>query len=523
MAIMYPKNIELYNATKSEKAVFKALEKQLPDTFTVFYSIQWIDEENGIKKESECDFLIFNEQEGFLTCEVKGGSELRFEDGKFILADADGERVLKRSPMQQADESYRYFFNLYMEEYNERFNGTHGSICIFPYYLVNDPVLMDHRTKDTVLDKNDMNDLEKRIKNAFRFCNRRHNTDGRLTKSQKTNFKEMITKRIASKASASSIIEEKEYELEIVNRVQDNLIYFLKNYCRTFISGGAGTGKSWIAYKFAKRALQDGKEVLLTMHSKHLAAFFKTILEGYRNVTIFTFEELIEKDGADVGLCSSVLADKYDNLVFKKYDTIIVDEAQDFDQYQAMIVSMHLKDNNSEFRVFYDLTQNIFDKDFKDGFDIQLPPFILKENLRNTSNIYEWATAETNVGKDITTNQIIGPSPISIVFRKDYELFKYLEDEIVKLVDTEKVSLSSIVLLCDQDNYFKYANKPLGRWKCVNENGADAIKMCLVEDFKGLESNIVFYIHNITTPEKYNYVAFTRAKYILYNLVNKGN
>ena len=59
MAIMYPKNIELYNATLSERKVFKALQKQLPDSYTVFYSVKWVDEINGTKKESECDFLIF--------------------------------------------------------------------------------------------------------------------------------------------------------------------------------------------------------------------------------------------------------------------------------------------------------------------------------------------------------------------------------------------------------------------------------------------------------------------------------
>ena len=33
MATMYPKNIELYNATYSEKKVYKALQEQLPDYY----------------------------------------------------------------------------------------------------------------------------------------------------------------------------------------------------------------------------------------------------------------------------------------------------------------------------------------------------------------------------------------------------------------------------------------------------------------------------------------------------------
>ena len=111
MANMYPKNIELYNATLSEKIVYKALMDQLPNTYTVFYSVQWVDKENESKKESECDFLIFNEQEGFLTCEVKGGRGYKKVDDCFVLIEDDGDRILRRSPMAQSEESSRYFFN----------------------------------------------------------------------------------------------------------------------------------------------------------------------------------------------------------------------------------------------------------------------------------------------------------------------------------------------------------------------------------------------------------------------------
>ena len=520
---MYPKNIELYNATASEKKVFKSLQRQLPDTYTVFYSVQWVDEINGTKKESECDFLIFSEQDGFLTCEVKGGRGLRKENGRFILEEADGDRELKRSPMEQSEESSRYFFKLYGQEYNDSFNGVYGSICIFPFYAVEDTVLLDHRPKEIVLDMNDMDNLEKRIKKAFLFYKSKRPSYGSLTKNQRANFKDMINKKIAAKASAGSIIEAKEYELDIVNRVQDNLVYFLNNYKRTFISGGAGTGKTWIAYKFAKRSSLEGKAVLVTMHSKHLTVLFKKLFQGYKNIDVFSFRDLVDKDGLDSSLESDALLDSYDSASFKKYDVVVVDEAQDFDQYQAMTISLHLKDSESEMRVFYDMTQNVFDKDFKNGFDITFPPFILRENLRNTSSIYEWATSETHLGKEVITNQIIGPSPISYTFKKEYDLKKYLESELTNLIDKEKVTIDSIIILADHDCYNKYLNSQLGRWVCSPEAKDNYIRISLVEDFKGLESNVVFYIHDSNTPENYNYVAFTRAKYYLYDLSFKHN
>jgi len=520
MAVMYPKNIELYDATLSEKKVYKALQKQLPDNFTVFYSVQWVDEINGVKKESECDFLIFSENDGFLTCEVKGGKGFKKVNNKFILEENDGERELRCSPMEQAEESSRYFYKLYSSEYNDNFNGIYGSISLFPFYPVNDVVLMDHRTRDVVLDINDMNNLYLRIKRAFSFYKTKSYSYGSLTKNQKNNFKNMINKKIASQASAGAIIEAKEFEINSVNRIQDNFVYFLKNYNKTFISGGAGTGKTWIAYKFAKKASLEGKNVLITMSSKHLTELFKSLLKGYNNVSVLSFDEMIISDGIDINQTSENMLDSYNSLSYKTYDSIIVDEAQDFDQFQAMIISLHLKNNDSEFRVFYDKTQNVLDKDFKNGFDINIPAFSLRENLRNTSSIYDWAAEKTNLGKEVITNQIIGPLPVSYKFSKQYDLKRELEIEITKLVDRDCVPIESIVVLTDHNNY-NLNHQPLGRWVLSDTISKENIRLSLVEDFKGLESNIVFYIHDIATSEKYNYVAYTRAKYYLYEYTLK--
>ena len=188
MAVMYPKNIELYDATLSEKIVYRELQSQLPDSYTVFYSVQWVDVIEGKKVESECDFLIFSESEGFLTCEVKGGKGYKKVGEHFYLIEKDGERELNRSPMEQAEESSRFFYSLYSSEYNDSFNGVYGSLSLFPFYQVNDPVLLDHRPKEVVLDIDDMPDLGKRIKRVFNFYKTKRYTYGSLTKAQRTNF-----------------------------------------------------------------------------------------------------------------------------------------------------------------------------------------------------------------------------------------------------------------------------------------------------------------------------------------------
>ena len=519
---MYPKNIELYNATFSERLVYNALKDQLPDTYTVYYSVQWVDTQNNKRIESECDFLIFNEQEGFLTCEVKGGKGYRKDGELFILEENDGDRILRRSPMAQAEESSRFFFSLYSRAYNDKFNGTYGSISLFPFYPVNDPVLLDHRPKTIVFDHGDMEDLYRKIKKAFSFYRNKHGVYGSLTSAQRENFKNLINKQIAVQAAAGAIIQSKELELTNLNRIQDNFVYFLSNYNQTLITGGAGTGKSWIAYKFAKKALLSGKRVLVTTFNRQLSAMFRNMLADYQNVSILSFEELVVNDNVQYNENSDVLLEYYADASTIKYDTIIVDEAQDFDKNQALIIVKHLKNPiDSELRVFYDHTQNILNKDFKDGFMISNPPFVLRENLRNTASIHDWATEKTNLGKDVITNQIIGPTPISYVFVNAYEAKQYIETEILKLVIDDKVPLSSIVILADHDCFKGLNNSPLGRWIVSSIESSENLRLALVEDFKGLESDVVFYYHEISTPENYNYVAFTRAKYYLFEIIQK--
>ena len=68
MAIMYPKDLENYECTPTEREMYEAFKKQLPDKYQVFYSIRWFEtNEDNKRVDSECDFLVFDPSFGFLT------------------------------------------------------------------------------------------------------------------------------------------------------------------------------------------------------------------------------------------------------------------------------------------------------------------------------------------------------------------------------------------------------------------------------------------------------------------------
>ena len=64
MAIMYPKSLDEYVPTDSEKLVYYSLKTQLPDQFEVFYSVSWSELEKGKRLiYSEADFVVLDPEQ----------------------------------------------------------------------------------------------------------------------------------------------------------------------------------------------------------------------------------------------------------------------------------------------------------------------------------------------------------------------------------------------------------------------------------------------------------------------------
>ena len=52
-------------------------------------------------------------------------------------------------------------------------------------------------------------------------------------------------------------------------------------------------------------------------------------------------------------------------------------------------------------------------------------------------------------------------------------------------------------------------------------DGTDEIKVSSVEDYKGLEADMIVYVHDKGTTDNLNYIAYTRARYYLMELIMK--
>ena len=526
MAIMYPNDLTQYMPTDSERIVYHELKQQLPDSFSVFYSVKWSTYEHGRLVQSEADFVVESPEHGYLCLEVKGGSGIRVEDDQWYLEDnVYGERKLNVSPYDQAEKSMYYFRNYFSNRYNTSYNGVFGAGVVFPFYAIGDDIKLSEREKNTTIDCRDLNQLYSRIKKLFRMWSGTSYGRRFYSPSQHNAFLEIIRERVAIAAAAGALVRYKENQLGVINRVQDNYVYFLKNVRQFLVRGGAGTGKTWIAMKMAKKESGGGeKHVLFLCQSPHLATLVNTLIGD--TVTVLDTNTLFSRI---ISGFNELQAPLYQGISLRLkpnielFDAIFVDEAQDFTVEWATIVRKLLcNSTESRLGVFYDDVQILREDSFGEGFGIDLKPFLLRENIRNTANIYSWTAEKTKLGTDVVVNPVEGPTPQTESIRDPRQLTHYLEVFFCRYLDEEQLSNGSIAVIVDDvDMFMRSFPDGVAKWKFVRSSvkKEDEIRVFSIEEIKGLEADMVIYIHSADVSENENYIAYTRAKFYLIELI----
>lgn len=399
-----------------------------------------------------------------------------------------------------------YFYNTFSNKYNTEYSGIYGAGVVLPFYSLSDSARLDNRHRSCTIDFDDLNNIYDRIKLMFKLWGGTSFGRKYYPLSQHEALMEVIRERIAISAAAGALIKYKEHQLSQINRVQENYIYFLNCINQFYIRGGAGTGKTWIAMKMAVIESDQNKKVLFCCCSSNLVKMVKSKIGN--KVEVLNISELKERDSESNKL---------------RYDAIFVDEAQDLSNEDANYIRQFLiDDKSSRLGVFYDDVQVFRENSFGDGFKIDNPPFLLHENIRNTLNIYRWASEKTELGMDVILNPVEGPSPVTEYMREPGQLTITLEKLLNRYLRDEYVSNKAITILVDDlDYFFSQYSSGIAKWKFIHDEleNENEIKVYSVEEYKGLETDMAIYIHDNSTSLNINYIAYTRAKYYLIELV----
>jgi hypothetical protein len=177
---------------------------------------------------------------------------------------------------------------------------------------------------------------------------------------------------------------------------QFKVLEFLREHRRVSISGCAGSGKTLLAMEKATRLDRAGLHVMFLCHNPFLAEYVQDALV-YTKVEVNTFCNWIRSFSCPYSgrerwsnfdePTSEELNVAFDALSImpRKYDALIVDEAQDFGDDWWVVAEASLKHSDCFFYIFFDNNQALLP--LRARYPVEQYPYHLEINCRNATEI----------------------------------------------------------------------------------------------------------------------------------------
>jgi DNA helicase IV len=207
-------------------------------------------------------------------------------------------------------------------------------------------------------------------------------------------------------------------------------------------------------------------------------------------------------------------------------EAIIIDEGQDFAHQEINNLSQLIPDNGT-FYIFQDSNQNVSNKTKR--FALEVNPNVLDKNCRNTDKIFKYAEPFVSCTHPRKSSSIVGRDVVQRLYKERYELFNMLEEDVLNLVNNEKIYPAQIVILTDMYplnksifSSYSHINRFYLKQYSFSNRDKNTIQWSNIGMYKGLESDIIFLVFEKTKtliPNNWDiankYVGATRAKSLL--------
>lgn len=391
MPRLYPADPVFRDDVGAERTVWEALRDQLPDDVALFAGVGLQDGAT----EREIDLLVAWPGVGLAVVEVKGGHVTR-EGGAWWQGSGVDRHPIE--PVHQVQQARHVLHELLRQSGLDAAWARTAHLVAFPHTYYGREWGAPELPRTMLLDRDDVAHAAGVVKRAIDLHGAGH---APLDEASAERLVDFLAGSFPSQVEVLARAAELEDRLDQLTRDQAKVLDLFTSFDRLQVVGGAGTGKTWLALEQARRRAAAGERVALLCYSRGLGRYLERITQTWkpreRPAFVGLFHDLPITWGAqqgaddDVNFFERILPARLGELADSRpradlFDTVVVDEAQDFGElwWSSLVRCLRDPDRGGLF-VFLDEAQRVFGRD--GVAPIATPPVHLDENLRSTKQI----------------------------------------------------------------------------------------------------------------------------------------
>jgi hypothetical protein len=509
------------NDRDAERVTWEALRAQLPDGTLLVHSLPL--SERG--QDYEGDLVVGWPGAGIAVIEVKGGTITR-RDGAWQQSGRPFD-----DPVRQAND-FKHVLRRYLTQRAQpSAKARMAHLVAFPFTSV--PAEWDAPgcPRGSVIAKSDLHSAASIVRRAIEEGTGYQPLDDEALERMAS----ILSGQLETQTSLLDIANAHEQRVDQMTREQAKILEVLRYQKRLKVTGGAGTGKTWLALEQARRLARSGQRVALVCYSRGLARFLERTCEswskGERPAYVGLFHALPLAWGAEEPPPNDAdpkeVSDYYERRLpaqlgelaaalpaGERYESIVVDEAQDFGAawWPPTLACLREPDTGGLY-AFLDEAQRVFQRSGE--APIPLPPFPLDENIRNTKRI---ARVFGSLAAEQPRYRGIDGPPVRFVQCATDDAIERADDAVEELLD-EGWLPGQIALLTTGRRHLEQVSVIdhtdwAGYWDQFF--AADSVFYGHVLGFKGLERPAVVLavngVRDLDRGREYLYVGLSRAR-----------
>jgi len=507
--------------SRAEKRVFEVLRtvfKNSPEEYTAYHSINLT--RHAYKRFGEIDFLICG-RSGIYVLEIKGG-RIACNNGIWSYTNRYGEsNQSAEGPFKQAESALHGL----RSNLSDNLPANLLSLFHVGYAVVFPDCIWDisgaEWNRHILADARDLKNIEGWLKKMFRYwCEKDFSPrqpDVAALKAIKSYLRPEFETAVPLHVQTARVDE----QIAVLTEDQMNMLDVVDANPRVLCSGGAGTGKTFLAMELAKRWTADGLKVALVCYSPWLKRFLESKFEISGLVVTL-----------DSGISTAACRASVD-----KFDALIMDEGQDLLVWSSLEkLDNHLIGGleNGRWCFFYDVNNQAgmfgpVDKDAMQFLESNQPARVpLLSNCRNTRIILE--KVKTLLGADMGIRGVgEGPDIRQKIVDSEETSAEAIENEIRYIIERGGLSQGELTILSPlpfgQSSSALLNEKLLKQLIVLDEYAFRSfppakISFSEIPNFKGLENEAIIVVDlpmpkGSKQPFPQHYVAMSRARALL--------